>query len=744
MNDVNRSAVPPPADDGVSRRHFLVGAGVVGAGLLIGLKLAHRSDRFAPAADVAASGQRFSPDAFVHIAPDNQVTIVIGKSEMGQGVHTSLPMILAEELDVDPARVRVEFAPVNKAFNHPMLPAQFTGGSSSVLSTYQALRESGAYARSLLLAAAGKRWNVDPASLQTLDGVVTDGSRRATYGEFALDAAALLPAAVASPGPGGGKGAPASVALKDPKNFRYIGKPHLRLDGPDKVTGKTQFGLDVQRPDMLIAMVARPPVFGAQVRSFKDTATRAVAGVVDVKQVPSGIAVLATNTWAARRGREALEIDWDLGPNADLSTAAISAAYRKLAEQPGALVTQVGDVVKALGASSRKLDVTYEVPYLAHAPMEPLNCVVHVTDGKCEIWTGTQFQSQDAQMAAAVLGLKPEQVLLHTMFLGGGFGRRASNDSDFVVEAVHVARGVGRPVKVVWTREDDVRGGHYRPYWVSRFRGAVDAAGKPVAWHHTVVGQSVMKPSNWAKFMVKNGIDPTSVEGASDLPYAMPNLRVDLHSPDQPVTILWWRSVGHSHIGFVVNSFLDELAHLGGQDPVALRRELLADKPRHRAVLDAVAKASGWGEPLPAGRYRGVALEQSFGSIVAEVAEVSVEGANVRVHRVVCAIDCGVVVNPQTVRAQMESGIVYGLSAALHGEITLDKGRVQQGNFNDYPVLRINEMPVIETVLVPNGGPLGGVGEPGTPPIAAAVCNAIFAATGKRIRRLPISSSLTA
>jgi isoquinoline 1-oxidoreductase beta subunit len=516
-----------------------------------------------------------------------------------------------------------------------------------------------------------------------------------------------------------------------------------RLDGPGKVSGQTEFGLDVRRPDMLFAMVARSPVFGGKVTAFDDKAARAIPGVVDVKQVPSGVAVLAKGTYAARRGRDALQVQWDLGAGAMFSTEALAEEYRRLAASTGGSVaTNVGDAEGVLAASKHVIEAVYEVPFLAHACMEPLNCVAHVTAHGCDIWTGTQWQSGDAQLAAQALGIEPEQVNVHTTFLGGGFGRRGTAEGDVVVEAVHVARGVGKPVQVIWTREDDMHGGHYRPFFVHRARGAIDAQGMPVAWRHTIVGQSVFSSVPMVQALVRDGVDPSSVEGISNLPYAIPNLFVDLHSPTNVVPIQWWRSVGHSHTGFVANSFLDELAAAGKKDPVELRRLLLKDKPRHLAVLDVAAEKSGWSSAPPAGRFRGVALQESFGSIVAQVAEVSVQGAEVRVHRVWCAVDCGFAVNPDQVEAQMQSAIVFGLSAALRGEITLKDGRVQQSNFNDYAPLRMNEMPVVETYIVPSNGPMGGIGEPGTPCIAPAVCNAIFAATGRRIRKLPISASL--
>jgi len=711
----------------VSRRGFLVGAGLV-----ISLRLADGAE-----SDV---GDPFAPNAYVRIERNGRITVTVGKSEMGQGIYTSIPMCVAEELDVDPSRIKVEFAPVDKAFFAPGFPSQFTGGSTSTRLTFIQMRFAGAAARHWILAAAAAAWNVSPATLSTADGVVTDGTRRATYGSLVERAAKLAEGTPPLPLLKLGEKPP--LPLKDPKDFKYIGKAQRRLDGLDKVTGRAIYGMDVREPHMLIAVIARSPVFGGRVRGYRDAAARRIKGVVDVKQVPSGIAVLATNTWAARRGCEALEIDWDEQGNGSLSTAAISARYRELAQTPGLEAKESGKTLEVLASAERSIDVTYEVPYLAHACMEPLNAYANVMADRAELRVGTQNQSQDAEYVAAAVGLKPDQVAIHTTFLGGGFGRRSNYYSDFSVEAAQVSKAAGRPVKVVWTREDDMRGGFYRPLWVSRFRGAVDASGMPLAWQHIVVGQSVYANSAVAKFAIKDGIDPSSVEGSVDMPYRVPHHRVELHTTENAVPVLFWRSVGNSHSGFVVNSFLDELAHLGGQDPYELRRALLAGQPEHLNLLDLVATKAGWGQPLPAGHAQGIAYHESFGTRVAQVAEVSVVDGKLRVHRVVCAVDPGIVVNPLMVEAQMQSAIVYGLSAALHGEITVENGRTVQGNFNDYEVLRLSEMPVVEVVIAPNGGPVGGVGEAGLPPIAAAVCNAIFAATGKRIRKLPILPAL--
>jgi isoquinoline 1-oxidoreductase beta subunit len=589
------------------------------------------------------------------------------------------------------------------------------------------MRTVGATARAMLVAEAAARWIVAPASCSTKDGVVSHAASGKTfrYGELAEAAARRT--------------APADVALKDEKDFRLLGKPTRRLDTPSKLDGSAEFGLDVKRPGMLTAAVARPPVFGGKALRVDASAAKAIRGVKDVVEVPSGVAVIADGFWPARQGREALKVEWEDGPLGRLSTDAIRAEYAQLAKTPGLPAARKGSPIDAaLAGASKVIEAEYEVPYLAHAMMEPLNCVVDLRPDGCTLWTGTQFQTVDRQAAAKAAGLKPEQVEIHTTLLGGAFGRRANPVSDWIVEAVEVAKRAKAPVKVVWTREDDIRGGYYRPFWYDRIAAGLDASGAPVAWRHAIVGQSILAGTPFESAMVKDGIDGTSTEGAANLPYAIPSLHVDLHSPKTGVPVLWWRSVGHSHTGFVTESFLDELAHAAGKDPLEFRRGLLAEHPRHRGVLELAAEKAGWGRPAPAGRARGLAVHESFGSYVAQVAEVSVEQGRVRVHKVVCAIDCGKVVNPAQVAAQMEGGIGYGLSAVLHGAITFKDGRVEQSNFHDYPVLRMDEMPEVETHIVPSKEKPGGAGEPGTPPIAPAVGNAVFALTGKRLRRLPI------
>ncbi len=669
------------------------------------------------------------PNAFIRIGADNTVTLIINKSEMGQGVYTSLPMLIAEELECDWKKIRMESAPVDPAYNHPEWGVQGTGGSSSVRSEWERLSKAGAAAREMLISAAAKIWKVNKISCRARNGVVIHTSgKKLTYGQLA-DKASKTPV-------------PKSVKLKKPSAFKIVGKPTKRLDTPEKTDGMAVFGLDVKVPGVLTAVIARPPVFGGKVKSFNGEKTKTVPGVKDIVQVGSGVAVVADSFWSAKKGRDALEIIWDEGSLAKLSTAGMREEYTNLAKTPGMTARKEGDPEKAFLSAAKQITAEYEVPYLAHAMMEPLNCLVDFHTNHCEIWTGTQFQTGDRNAAAKVAGLKEENVKIHTTYLGGGFGRRANPQSDFVVEAVEVAKAIKKPVKVVWTREDDMKGGYYRPMWYDRIAAGFDAKGTLIAWRHTIVGQSIIAGTPFEQAMVKNGIDDTSVEGAHNTPYEIPNLIVDLHSPRTGVPVQWWRSVGHSHTAFVVESFMDEVAHSAGKDPYEFRRTLLGKHPRHRGVLELAAKKAGWGMPLPTGHARGIAVHESFGSFISQVAEVSVSPAGeVRVHRVVCAIDCGRVVNPATIEAQMESGIVFGLSAALHGAITFKNGRVEQGNFNDYPVLRIEEMPVVEVHIVPSTEAPGGVGEPGVPPIAPAVVNAIFAGTGKRIRRLPINAA---
>ena len=708
------------ARTGHSRRRFLK----TSAGLVIGFAVLPK-ERLLALQQPGAAPALPPPNAFLRIGDDDTVTVILAHSEMGQGIWTTLPMMVAEELECDWSKIRVENGPAATVYAHPAYGMQMTGGSSSTWSELDRYRQVGAMARVMLVAAAAAQWKVDPSACRAENGFVVSGTRKASYGSLAKAAQEQKP--------------PASVTLKDRKDWKILGKPTKRLDSPQKVTGRAEFGMDVKVDGMKTALVARAPVFGGKVRSFRAEKAKAVPGVRAVVEVPSGIAVVADHFWAASVGRDALEIDWDLGPGAALDSAKLREEYRGLSAGAGAKAAAAGDVGIALASAKTRVDAEYEFPFLSHAMMEPLNCSVRLGPDSCEIWAGTQFQTGDQMAAAKIVGIKPEQVQLHTTFLGGGFGRRANPVNDFVAEAVHVAKAAGVPVKVVWTREDDLHGGFYRPMWQHKLSVGLNPAGVPMAWKHTIVGQSILDGTPFA-MMIKDGIDEASVEGVADSEYvkAVPHHWVGLHTTKSAVPVLWWRSVGHSHTGFVMETMVDALAHAAGEDPLAYRRRLLKNAPRHLGALELAAAKAGWGTPLPAGHFRGLAVHASFGSYVAQVAEVSVEKGQIRVHRVVCAVDCGICINPAGVAAQIESGIVYGLSAALYGEVTLKDGRVQQSNFHDYPVLRMNAMPKVEVFVVPSDEKSGGVGEPGTPPIGPAVANAVFAATGQRLRRLPL------
>jgi isoquinoline 1-oxidoreductase beta subunit len=711
----------------ISRRGFLRTSAAVGGGLLVTW---HAPVLENGGKTFAAGKDAYAVNAFVRIGTDESVTVISAHSEMGQGIYTSLPMLLNEELQADWAKIRVEAAPVDKVYNHPIFGVQVTGGSTTSPAEWMRYRKMGAVARVMLVEAAAKQWGVDPASCRVEKGVVIhDGSkRRATYGLLANAASQLT--------------APVDVPLKDMKGFTLVGKSTKRLDTPSKTNGTAQFGLDVMVPGMLYAVVLRPPAFGGKVRTMDASEALKIPGVKVVEQVPSGVAIVATKFWAAKQGRDKLKMDWDLGPNANLSSEKLFREFAETSQKPGNIAKKVGDPSAALKGAAKTITATYDVPYLAHCMMEPLNCVVDLRADSCELWTGTQFQTVDRTNAARVAGLPPEKVKINTMLLGGGFGRRANPASDFIVEAVEVAKVAKAPVKVVWTRDDDLKGGWYRPMWHDRFAAGIDANGEPVAWTHTIVGQSIAVGTPFEPLMIKDGVDSTSVEGAADILYGIPNLQVDLHSPKIAVPVQWWRSVGHSHTGFSVEAFFDEVAHAGGKDPYDLRRKLLANQPRMLAVLELAGQKAKWGSKLPAGVGRGVATHFSFESYVVQIVDASVEkDGTVRVHRVVCAVDCGFVINPDTVIAQMEGGIIFGLTAALKTEITLKDGRVQQTNFHDYQMMRMFESPEIEVHIVPSTANPSGVGEPGVPPVAAALTNAIFAATGKRVRRLPVRAS---
>jgi isoquinoline 1-oxidoreductase subunit beta len=702
--------VDRPGDRDLDRRTFLTTSVSATGGLLLAFGFGCKDKKSpaqvgAPPSSVAAAAADLN--AWIHLAPDDTITMRIAESEMGQGILTALSMILAEELDADWSKVRAEHAPADSA----RYGRQGTGGSSSIRQGWEPMKLAGARARAMLIAAAAERWSVPAAELTTeLSQVVhARTNRRLRYGELASAAAAQRP--------------PEAPELKDPGRYRLVGKSTLRLDTPAKTTGTAIFGLDVRLPNLRFAMIARPPMLGGTVKSFDAKKALAVVGVLRVAQVPSG--------------RAALAIEWTPGPHGELSTAGISAALAAALQRAKPSVEShtardEGHAEAALAKARKRVTAAYEVPYLAHAAMEPLNCTVHVVGGGCKIWTGTQGPTGAQKAAAGVLQIAPEKVEVTTTFLGGGFGRRSQ--SEFVVEAVQVAMQIEDPVQLVWTREDDLRAGFYRPAALAQLEAGLDAEGWPTCWIQRIASPSILAQMG----RLENGIDDSAVEGVVNLPYAVPGILVTYANPSLPLSTWFWRSVGSSQNAWMVECFLDEVARAGGKDPLELRRKLLATQPRHLAVLEKAAAAAGWGQPLPAGRARGLAVHESFGSYVAQVAEVSIEKGKPRVHRVWCVVDAGRIVNPNTVIAQMESGIIYGLSAALHGKIEVANGAITTGSFADYPVVRMPEAPAIEVLLIDSNEAPGGVGEPSTPVIAPAVCNALLALTGKPIRTLPI------
>ena len=707
----------------LTRRSLLQKSLLSGAGLFV----AFHVPRKLGAVPQAAAKQLPDPNAFVRVAPDESVTVLLAHSEMGQGIWTSLAMLIAEELECDWSKIRVEHAPAAPVYAHPAFGMQMTGGSTSTSSEFDRYRQAGALARAMLVRAAAANWKMDAKKLRTENGFVLRGKEKLSYGELAVAAQGQTP--------------PQSFKLKNRKDWKILGKPTRRLDSPEKVIGKAGFGIDVRFPGLRTALVARSPVFGGTVKSFDPAKARAVKGVEQVVQVPSGVAVVASNFWSAKLGRDALQVDWDLGPGASLDSAKLLEDYRAQAQTKGAVATEKGDADAALSAAAKKVIAEYDVPYLAHATMEPMNCAVKLEGDRCEIWTGTQFQTMDQMTAAKIAGIPQQNVSIHTQFLGGGFGRRATPSSDFVAEAVHVAKVAKVPVKVVWTREDDIQGGYYRPLFLHRIEAGLDSQGRPVGWRHSIVGQSILTGTPFEQFMVKNGIDATSVEGVVDSPYleAIRDRRVVVHSPRLPVPVLWWRSVGNTHTAFAMESAIDELAWAAGRDPLEFRSMLLADKPRHLRALKAAAKKAGWGTPAAKGRARGLAVHESFGSIIAQAAEVSVDkDKEIHVHKVSCAVDCGTAINPLGIEAQVQGAMAFGLAAVLHSEVTLKAGRVEQSNFHDYLVLRMPEMPDVSVQVLESDAKMGGIGEPAAAPISAAVANAVYALTRQRLRSLPL------
>ena len=698
-----------------SRRSFLKTGASLGTGLIISFMIPAKAGRLKNLLEPHPADAPFSPNAFLSIGTDNKIKVLLAHAEMGQGIWTTLTMLIAEELDADFKDIQVEHAPTDKAYFHTAWGLQLTGGSSTTWSEFDRYRKAGATARVLLVEAAAQKWGIKPTDCSTANGFVTAGNKKLSYGALASVAATLK--------------APADVALRTKEQWKYIGKGMKRLDAPVKVNGQAKYGMDMQFEGMLTAVVAHSPVMMGKVKSFDATKTRLVKGVVDVVQIPTGVAVIATNYWTAQQGKKALQVLWDLGDNVSVDSATQFDLFKTLATGVNKQVAKAGDAEAAVKNASKIFEATLTFPYLAHAAMEPLNCTVKIDGEKCDIWTGTQMPGGDQEAAAKVLNIKPENISVHTPFLGGAFGRRATPDADFVVEAVHIAKASGRFIKMVWSREDDMQSGHYRPSMMHTIKVGLDNNNMPLSWHHIVTGQALPGDDGAG-----------TAEGISDSPYlaAIPNHYIGTVSPKIDIPVLWLRSVGHTHTAYAMETMIDELAKAAGKDPVEYRRLLLKGKSRNLGVINLVAEKAGWGKPLPAGHFHGIAAHESFRSYCAQVAEISIdENGLVKVHKITCAIDCGLAVNPDGVRAQIESGIIYALSGNLYEKITFKEGKVEQGNFNNYRILRMNEAPEIEVHIVDSTEQMGGVGEPGYPPAAPAVANAVFAATGKRIRSLP-------
>jgi len=714
----------------VSRRIFLQRTG-----LLLGFALSGVSADpvfAAPASRVVENEVTgaFAPNGFIRIDATGAVTLIMPSIEMGQGVYTSQSMLLAEELEVTLDQIQLQHAPPNHAlYVNSIIGIQNTGGSASIRAFWTPLRQAGAVGRNLLIAAAAERWNVDPVTCRAKAGVVFDasGSKHLSYGELA-EAAAKLPVPLA-----------ANVKLKDPKDFTLIGTRARRVDSPIKVDGRALYGIDTRLPGMKFAAIAISPVLGGRTKTLNEKAALAVKGVRQVVNIDEAVAVVADHMGAAKKGLEAAAITWDDGPNRTVNNAHIIRQLEEESKQPGVVARNDGDAGKALAGAAQRLDAIYQVPFLAHATMEPMNCTVQLRNDRCDIWVGTQAPTITQSQVAELTGLPKDAIKIHNHLMGGGFGRRLEPDGTLL--AVKLARHVDGPVKVIWSREEDIQHDMYRPYYLDRLSAGLDAAGKPVAWTHRIAGSSVMARYYPAYF--KDGLDPDAVEGAAQPPYELPNIRVDFVRLEPPgVRTSWWRGVGPTHNVFVVESFMDELAHAAKQDPVAYRKGLLGHNPRALAVLSLAAEKAGWGSPLPARHGRGVSVQFAYGSYTSQVAEVEVAvDGTVNVKRIVCAIDCGMYVNPDTIEAQVQGGTLFGLTAALHGSITFKDGRVEQTNFNSYRPIRIDEVPLVETHLIKNAEAPGGIGEAPTASVSAAVTNAIFAATGKRLRILPIDTN---
>lgn len=715
-----------------SRRQFLVGAAATG----VGFKLS-----FPARNALAAEGTDPNPfDAYIQIAPDNTVTILSAHMDMGQGCYHGIATLVAEELEADWSQLVVEGGAGNTKFYGNLAwggVAQGTGGSSAMFSSFERYRRAGAITRTMLVNAAAESWGVSAAEIVVEKGTLSHASgKQATFGEMA-EAAARQPL-------------PAEVALKPRSEWKVIGSETFRrLDSNMKSTGRQDFTIDVNLPGMLTAVIAHPPLFGAKVKSFDAAAARAVKGVVDVVEISRGVAVVAENTWAAMQGRNALVVEWDDSAAEMRGSAELLAEYKEAADKPGLVAAHTGDASAAIAGAASVIEATYEFPYLAHAGLEPLDAVAAMNGDTLEIWGGHQMPDLYQAVSAQIAGVTPDKVKLHVMKTGGGFGRRAVVDADIMVEAVETAKAIGwkAPVKILWTREDDMTGGRYRPLYVHKVKVGLDDAGNILGWDHRMVGQAILIGTPFESFAVKDGIDGTSVEGVNDTRYAIPAFHAEVTNAQVGVPVLWWRSVGHTHTAYVMETMIDEVARAGGKDPVELRRALLMDHPRHLAVLNLAAEKAKWGEASPEGTYRGVALHESFGTVVAEIADIVVDdpanpAAGFKVTRVVCAVDCGTAINPDQIRAQMEGGIGFGLGSVLHEELTLTAGAVDQSNYDSYLPLRIEEMPVVETHIVMSENPPSGVGEPGVPVIGPAVANALAAATGKTVRLLPFAKGV--
>ena len=714
-----------------SRRRFIKNTSLGAGGLIVGFHL--------PVTDgpaFAKSLDTYEPllaNTFILISQDNQIRVLCNHAEMGNGCYTTMSMMVAEELDLDWQQIQVEAAPTAPEYNHAWWGVYLTGGSSSTPSSWLPFRQAGAKTRVMMLNAAARYWNLDNSDgLSTDKGHVIhpDKTHSLTYGELTevIKQHQITP--------------PEEVTLKSPEDFQFIGRDIKRIEGQGKVTGEAVFGIDIRQPNLHYASIARSPVYQGKVKSVDSSAAEKIKGVVSIKPISAGMVVIATSYWAARKAKNALKIEWDPGDNANYSSEQLLAEYRELCEQPGLVAEDIGDTETALKNSAKTLQALYEVPLLAHATMEPLNCTARVKDGRCEIWAGTQFQGNDREVVARLLGIQPEAVTIHRTLMGGGFGRRASIDADFIVEAVEAARGENFPLQVIWSREEDIaNAGYYRPIFAHKLTGGLDEEGKLVAWHQRLAGQSIMQGNMFEAVYMPGGIDVYSVDGCVKQPYKIPNHRVESHNPPKVGYMpLWWRSVGQTHTGFAYECFLDEMAEAGDQDALQLRRELCADNERMSAVLKMTAEKSDWGKPLAKGQGRGLAAREAFGSFLTQVADITmIDDETFKVNKVTCVIDCGYAVNPRGVISQIQGGIVYGLTAAAFGDIEMENGQVKQSNFHDYTMMRMSHMPEVDVHIINGTGSPTGVGEPGTAPIAPAVINAIYSATGKRIRRLPIS-----